>query len=188
METNSTILVWLLIIASIIVIALAGYGIYKYLQGTKEPRKNSLVNENAMKNVLSGLIQIMEYFSGNLNVLRDISKEPNMSMIRVAFDSIHQIIDVKGNDEVKKWYSDFEKDRSSWDMVLYKNKAKELIDIFMKCGIRQHEEKDVVWNKEASKKYNRLSPIEEGQECTVVAPYWIYNNGEIFEKGFVKEK
>ena len=83
-------------------------------------------------------------------------------------------------------YFNLEKDRNSWDVILYKNKAKEILNILIKCGVHSHEEKEFIWSNEYSKKYNKLSQVQSGQECMVVAPYWIYN-GDIFEKGLVKE-
>ena len=61
------------------------------------------------------------------------------------------------------------------------------MDLLIECGVHIQEEKDFVWENDFSKRYNKLSQIQSGQECKIVAPYWIYN-GEIFEKGLVTVK
>ena len=69
---------------------------------------------------------------------------------------------------------------------------KELQETYSHVGVVSggdyiQEENDFVWENDFSKRYNKLSQIQSGQECKIVAPYWIYN-GEIFEKGLVTMK
>lgn len=177
MEANSTISAWPIVIGVLVVIGVAVYCVYQYMQN------NTLLQ----RDISSELIRILKYFSGNMNALRDMSINPNLSLAKITFDNIQQIIDVKGTSEIKKWYSVFGKNRDSWGVVSYKHKAKEMMNLLIKCGVHIQEEKDFVWENESSKKYNKLSKIQPGQECKIVAPYWSYN-GEIFEKGLVRGK
>lgn len=179
MKTNSTISVWLIVIICLVVIGVVCYYAYQWVQ----KQKNSATN-----NISSDFKQIVKYFSGNMNTLRDISTSPELSLAKVTFDNIQKIIEFKGSATIKNWYSFFEKDRNSWGVALYKDKAKEMMTILIDCGIHaQEEEQEFVWDNVSSKRYNKLSQIQLGEECRVVAPYWIYN-GEIFEKGLVTLK
>lgn len=177
MATNSTIAFWS-ILGGLLVISIGGYCVYQYFFRNKEAKRNDILSELKSK---------IKYFSGSMNALRDITINPDLSLSKVTFDNIKQIIDVKGTDKIKKWYFNFEKDRKSWDIVLYKDKAKEIMNILIRCGVRSYEEKEFVWDNESPKKYNRLSQVQPGQICSVIAPYWIYN-GDIFEKGLVEAK
>lgn len=181
MAANSTITFWP-ILGGLLVIGIGGFCVYQYFFNNKEPKK-----KDTMDVVISELKSKIKYFSGSMNALRDITINPDLSLSKVTFDNIKQVIEVQGTDEIKKWYFNLEKDRNSWDVILYKNKAKEILNILIRCGIHSREEKEFIWNNEYSKKYNKLSQIQSGQECMVIAPYWIYN-GDIFEKGLVKEK
>lgn len=181
MAANSTITFWP-ILGGLLVIGIGGFCVYQYFLKNKEPKKKDTTDV-----ILSELKSKIKYFSGCMNALRDITINPDLSLSKVTFDNIKQVVEVQGTDEIKKWYFNLEKDRNSWDVILYKNKAKEILNILIKCGVHSHEEKEFTWSNEYSKKYNKLSQVQSGQECMVVAPYWIYN-GDIFEKGLVKEK
>lgn len=188
MEGNTTISVWL-ILGGLLVIGVV-YCVYQYHFRNKTPEKNAMSNilpENTVNGIWTEFKLKIKYFSGVMNALWDVAMNPDLSFLKITFDNIEQIINVKGTDEMKTWYSNFGKDRNAWDIVLYTDKAKEMMDILIKCGICPHKEKELVWDDEFLKKYNRLSQIQPGQECLVVAPYWVYN-GEIFEKGLVKAK
>jgi len=54
-----------------------------------------------------------------------------LSLAKITFDNIQKTIEVKGTDEIKSWYYEFGKDRNSWDVILYKNKAKEILNILI---------------------------------------------------------
>lgn len=184
MAANSTITFWL-ILGGLLVIGIGGFCVYQYVLKNKENKEHK---EKDMTDVnLSELKYMIEYFKGCMNALRDITINPDLSLSKVTFDNIKQIIEIQGTDEIKKWYFNLEKDRNSWDVILYKNKAIEILNILIRCGVHSHEDKEFIWNNEYSKKYNRLSQIQLGQKCMVVAPYWIYND-DIFEKGLVKVK
>lgn len=181
MAANSTITFWP-ILGGLLVISIGGYCVYQYFLKNKGSKRNNTTND-----IPSKLKSKIKYFSGSMNALRDITINPDLSLSKVTFDNIKQIIDVQGTDEIKKWYFNFEKDRNSWDIVLYKDKAREIMNLLIKCSIHSYDEKEFVWDNESSKKYNKLTQVQPGQACTVVAPYWIYN-GDIFEKGLVKAK
>lgn len=187
METNSTISAWPIIIGGLVVIGVVGYYVYQYKQKKTSHKGDCSKKDDVTKDISPELKRIVKYFSGNMNALRDVSIKPDMSLAKVTFDNIQQIIDVQGSSEIKKWYNAFGKDRNSWGVVLYKDKAKEIMNLLIKCGVYIQEEKDFVWENDFSKRYNKLSQIQSGQECKIVAPYWMYN-GEIFEKGLVTVK
>lgn len=181
MEANSTI-TFLPILGGLLVIGIGGFCIYQYFLKNKKTKKIDTTYV-----VLPELKSKIKYFSGSMNALREITINPDLSLSKVTFDNLKQVIEVKGTDEIKKWYFNLEKDRNSWDIMLYKNKAKEILNMLIRCGVHSSEQKEFVWENEYLKKYNRLSQVQSGQECIVVAPYWIYNE-EIFEKGLVKAK
>lgn len=181
MEANSTITLWQ-IVGGFLVIGIGGFCVYQYFFKNKVPKKRDTTDV-----ILSELKSKIKYFSGSMNALRDITINPDLSLSIVTFDNIKQIIEIQGTDEIKKWYFNLEKDRNSWDIMLYKSKAKEILNILIRCGVHSPEQKDFIWENEYSKKYNKLTQIQSGQKCMIVAPYWIYNE-EIFEKGLVKVK
>lgn len=187
METNSTISVWSIIFGCLLVVIGVGYCVFRYLSNSRKSCENESDKSNTIEPISSELKYILKYFTGSMNALREISMNPDLSMAKVTFENIQQIIKVKGTDKLKEWYYCFEKDRNSWDIILYKNKAVEIMNIFIECGLCSCEDKDLIWDNESSKKYNKLSPIQLGQECIIVAPYWVYN-GEVFEKGLVRPK
>jgi len=186
MATNSINSVWPVVIGGLMVIGIASFFAYQYVQKKKKSHKLGC-SKNRTNNITIEFTLRVKYFSGNMNALRNISLKPDLSLAKITFDNIQKTIEVKGTDEIKSWYYEFGKDRNSWDVILYKNKAKEILNILIRCGVHSHEEKEFIWNNECSKKYNKLSQVQSGQECMVVAPYWIYN-GDIFEKGLVKAK
>ena len=187
MEANSTISAWPIVIGGLVIIGVAGYCVYQYIQKKTGHKGGCCKKDSVTKDISPELKRIVKYFSGNMNALRDVSIKPDLSLAKVTFDNIQQIIDVQGSSEIKKWYNAFGKDRNTWGVVLYKDKAKEIMNLLIECGVHIQEENDFVWENDFSKRYNKLSQIQSGQECKIVAPYWIYN-GEIFEKGLVTVK
>lgn len=178
--------------------AVLGYIIYCFVTKNKktknnhkcitkiEGNKDSDIVELAL-NLVELLSPYLKHFSGSMTCLHDIvDGSSDLSISTIVFDNIEQTILARNNIELENIYSEIVKDRNTWDIVLYKKKAKMMMDIFKECGIQSHDERKFVWNNESSKKYNRLSQIQLGQECMVVAPYWTFKNGEIFEKGLVK--
>jgi hypothetical protein len=185
MEANSTISAWPIVIGGLVVIGVTSYYVYHYMQKRKIDKSSNY--KDITNNISSEFTLIVKCFSGNMNALRNISINADLSLAKITFDNIQKTVEVKGTEKIKKWYYVFGKDRNSWDEVLYKNKAKEVMKILIECGVHIQEEKDFVWENDFSKRYNKLSQIQSGQECKIVAPYWIYN-GEIFEKGLVTVK
>ncbi len=129
----------------------------------------------------------LKHFSGSMNALVDIINDTDIVFANVTFENISQIIDAHGSDRVKEWFLGFSNDRKEWDKKLYKDKATKMLELLKSCGISRCKEKELQWNEEAAKRYRRLSKIEIGKQCKVVAPYWIYKN-DIFEKGLVEPK
>ena len=193
MEANSTISAWPIVIGGLVIIGVAGYCVYQYMQKKTEHKGGCCKKDSVTKDISPELKRIVKYFSGNMNALRDVSIKPDLSLAKVTFDNIQQIIDVQGSSEIKKWYNAFGKDRNTWGVVLYKDKAKEIMkddNYIIITKVNYPNNSNLVKERiyiDFSKRYNKLSQIQSGQECKIVAPYWIYN-GEIFEKGLVTVK
>lgn len=124
------------------------------------------------------------YFSGSMNALSNLVEIFNIKNADLTFENIEQIIGLHGDEGDKK---SFVNDRSEWDERLYREKAHELLNLFRGYGIEQSKEKHVKWDAESAKRYRKTEKMEVGQECEVVAPYWIYE-GDIFERGVVRPK
>ena len=127
----------------------------------------------------------LKSFSGSLNSLEDIvGKDFDASFAKITFDNIEQIICFYGDDNDK---NRFIHDRKEWGGTLYKAKAQELLNVIKSYGVTPVKKDEVVWDKALLAQYMRLTPVEEGQMCEIVAPYWVFS-GEVFEKGIVKPK
>ena len=131
------------------------------------------------------LISIIKHFSGCLNALSDVMDEEDKDSAEVTFRNVELIFDGHADNELKIWFNSFAGDRKSWTIDIYRNKAKDLKQILVDCGLKASTEKKLTWNSEAAKHYRRLMKVEEGQVCDVVAPCWIFKN-QIFEQGLVK--
>lgn len=178
MLTNSINPIWP-VLGGLFVIGI-GYGIIQFYKKDKLRRK---------KVSIARLFSLyLKHFSGTMNSLYDIiNGSSELYIAKINFDNLELTIAARNNEELKKWFSVFTKDRNTWDIVLYKDKATEIMNIFMECGISAHNEKEITWSNESIKKYYKPTPVQLGQKCIVEAPYWIYN-GEIFEKGQVTVK
>lgn len=172
------------VVVAVLMLGVAIYVVKKYLDAKKMPGR--VLKEQGAVGLLS---PYLKYFSGSMTCLCDIVKNPSdLFMADVVFGNIAQIISARKDAELEKWYSQFSKDRNSWDSSLYKSKAEVLLEIFMACGIsQQNDVKEFIWNAESADKYNKVSRLQIGEECKVVAPYWVYN-GTVFEKGLVSAK
>ena len=127
----------------------------------------------------------LKSFSGSLNSLEDIvGKDFDASFAKITFDNIEQIICFYGDDNDK---NRFIHDRKGWGEALYKDKARELLEVIKSYGVSPVKEDEVVWDKALLTRYMRITSVNEGQTCEVVAPYWTFS-GEIFEKGVVRPK
>ncbi len=190
MSTNSINPIWP-ILGGIFVIGI-GYCIMQFYKKDKLRRKKLVIKTSQLgtQNVnIAGLFSLyLKHFSGTMNSLYDIiNGSSELYIAKINFDNLEQIIAARHNEELIKWFSVFTKDRNSWDIVLYKDKATEIMNILMECGIHSHNEKEISWSNESVKKYYKPTSVQLGQICIVEAPYWIYNE-EIFEKGLVKAK
>lgn len=178
-------------------IVLIGGAYFVYKTTTKEnkkknPPEKSTTNESSEitdkktdEKIVQDILSIIKYFNGCLNSLNDIVNSDADGTERVTFENLHQIINAHGSNELKKWFISFASDRNQWDIELYKDKASKMLEIFRKCGINRSCEVKVKWNEQTSKHYKKISKIDDGQICEVLAPCWIYQN-EIFEQGLVR--
>lgn len=182
MSTNSINPIWP-VLGGFFVIGI-GYCIIQFYKKDKFRRKKRTPKVN-----ITGLFSLyLKHFSGTMNSLYDIiNGSSELYIAKINFDNLEQTIAARNNEELKKWFSIFTKDRNTWDIVLYKDKAAEIMNILKECGIRDHNEKEITWSNESIKKYYKPTAVQSGQKCKVEAPYWIYN-GEIFEKGLVTVK
>ena len=127
----------------------------------------------------------LKSFAGSLNSLEDIAnKDFDASFAQITFDNIEQIIRFYGAENDK---NRFIHDRKGWGEALYKDKARELLVVIKSYGVSPVKEDEVVWDKALLTRYMRITSVNEGQTCEVVAPYWTFS-GEIFEKGVVRPK
>lgn len=168
------------VLGGILVGVIVGYGIAVLIQKKQRVEQGCLSEKTPQE-----LDEKVSFFAGNMNALWDITRQTDLALAKVTFDNIQQVIEMKGNDAMKTWYSQVGNDRSNWDISVYRHKAKLLLDTLMKCGLQVCEETEIVWQEEAAKKYNKLSAVQNGQKCKVLAPYWMYN-GCVFEKGLVQ--
>lgn len=129
----------------------------------------------------------IKYFSGSMNALMAVAKDPDFTFADNTFTNISQIVSIKCDEKVKEWYSVLEKDRIAWNLSQYSKKAQEVLIILKKCGVQSYKESVINWGNSYSAKYNKLKAVSDGQECEVVDPYWLYN-GQVFEKGLVRPK
>lgn len=183
--SRPTLWPWILGITTIVTIA---YIVYKHITEPPPPPNKEGKNTSLFSGILiESMISKIKLFSGSMNALYDIIQDFDAESANFTFNNISKIIEYHTNENVKKWYYSFSKDRKQWDERLYKDKAKEILNLFETCGIHKSKESIIKWNEEYTKFYRRLSQIEDGQNCIVKAPYWIYQN-DVYEKGLVDLK
>ncbi|MDD6783813.1 MAG: hypothetical protein PUD79_04555 [Prevotellaceae bacterium] len=189
MSTNSINPIWP-VLGGLFVIGI-GYCIVQFYKKDKL-RKKKVIQTSQTGTQNNSIVELfslhIKHFSGTMNSLCDIiNGSSELYIAEINFNNLEQIIAARNNEELKKWFSIFSKDRNTWDIVLYKDKATEIMNILLKCGIRSQNEKTITWSNQSIKKYYKPTSVQPGQECIVEAPYWTYN-GEIFEKGLVTVK
>lgn len=192
MSMNQSSTPYLVIGLSVATVAIAGLLMYLKKRGTKivDPREQTKrggkeENLGMEKGFSNQLFLHLKSFSGSLNPLADIAnKDFDASFAQIIFDNIEQIIRFHGDEDDKKR---FIHDRKGWGKALYKAKAREILDVIQSYRVTPVKEDEVVWDEALLAQYMRLTSVEKGQTCEVVAPYWVFN-GEVFEKGVVKSK
>lgn len=128
---------------------------------------------------------IVVYFRGIMGTLTSIIDDNEIDLGKDTFDNIDNIIKGHGSSSLNDWFSKFSEDRNNWDASILKSKAAYLLNVLKSCGITCSSENKILWNEEKAKLYRKIGKIEDGQECTVLSCYWIYEN-DIFEKGVAK--
>lgn len=129
---------------------------------------------------------MINYFSGYMNALTDIINDGDPDETQVTFENLSLTIDAHGSEVLKNWFSDFAKDRKTWDKALCQEKAGKMFHILKACGIQNSTAKQLQWNEMTEEHYRKLDKIENGEECEVLAPCWIYDH-KVFEKGLVRK-
>lgn len=172
-------------LAAIAAIGGVAYLAYKHFQkGVKADEQTPTLINPAVSRDSVNLSGIVKHLKGNMNPLTSVVNDFDKDSASVLFENLYQIVDGHGDDEMRKWMNTFFANRNSWTENDCKTKAEILLKLMNKCGISPVQENVVVWSEGLKDKYNKLMPLEEGQSCNVVAPYWMYE-GTIYEKGIV---
>lgn len=182
MASITTGIKWLL---SVAVIGGGTYLTYKYLNGNKQAEKHPtpVKSQDSSSHVVE-LSSIAKYFRGSMNPLLSVITEYDKDSAVVLFENVYQIVDGHSDDTLRLWKDSFFASRESWTESAHKEKAKIIISLLKQCGITCVQESTVIWNEALKDKYNKLMPLEDGQTCKVMAPYWVFDNS-IFEKGII---
>ena len=160
----------------------------RYVNDHKKPEKPH--NLESQLELPDGIVEKLEpnvaRFAGNFGALLSIStgSDEDIALADMTFQNVADVINVRCDEQVKTWFSEFTKDRKTWDATTYRDKAALLIKIFKGCGVTTFEETVGTWSNKISVRYNRIVQIEEGASCKVVAPCWMLN-GIVIEKGMV---
>lgn len=136
--------------------------------------------------IVPELLPMAKRLGDGMNVLMMVSKDGNLVLGRNTFENIRRTINVHGNEKLKNWFSEFDKDRTFWNNDDYKRKATEMIALLQKCGIHQLEDVVVAWNENCDRHYRHVGAIADGIMCKVISPCWIFEE-EVVEKGEVRE-
>ena len=83
MEANSTISAWPIVIGSLVIIGVAGYCVYQYMQKKTGHKGGCCKKDSTTKDISPELKRIVKYFSGNMNALRDVSIKPDLSLAKL---------------------------------------------------------------------------------------------------------
>lgn len=135
--------------------------------------------------IISQLMKMLEYFNGDMGALFSVISDPVPQIASVVFDNLDAVINSRGSEMLKSWFSSFTDARKGWDVELYRSKAVKILSLLKQCGIQQSTELKLTWNENAAKHYRQLTQIEVGDICEVLSPCWIYKN-EVFEQGLVR--
>lgn len=137
--------------------------------------------------IVPELSPLAKRLGDSMNVLMMVSKDGNLILGRNTFENIRMTINVHGNEKLKNWFSEFYKDRTSWNKDDYKRKATEMATLLQACGIYKLEETTVSWNETLDMRYRHVGNIVDGTTCEVTSPCWMFQD-EIVERGEVKAK
>lgn len=172
-------------LTAVAVIGGAAFLVYKYLKKAEKPieQPRPQVRPVVTKEDVN-LSGIVKHFKGNMNPLTSVVSDFDKDSASVAFENIYQIVDGHGDEDLHQWANTFFANRDVWTEADYKAKAGIILNLLKQCGISSVQEGTVVWSDGLKDKYNKLMAIENGQSCSVVAPYWMFE-GTIFEKGIV---
>lgn len=139
---------------------------------------------DGQNSVMPHLKPIIKQFGGCMNPLCHIVEHHDTSDTVILFDNIFKIIDAHGDTALQEWRNKFFVNFESWVEPDIYAKSEILVNLFKQCGITCVKESSVKWSEELIDRYNKLSALEDGQPCKVVAPYWLYEN-DVFEKGII---
>lgn len=159
------------------------------LKGTSNQQVNDLNRQGNItfsnQEIISQMMKMLEYFNGDMGALFSVVSDPVPQIASVVFDNLDAVINSRGSEMLKLWFSSFTDARKLWDAELYRSKAVEILSLLKQCGIQQSTELKLTWNENAAKHYRQLTKIEVGDICEVLSPCWIYKN-EVFEQGLVR--
>lgn len=195
MGTSNNIIYWIVGFAAIGII---GYIYYRSYKKKRISRVDDIIQSGAeIKHSVNSTTEdvaapsfapIIKNFKGQCNSFTMVANSPrNIDYCEQVFGYADKILEFHGNDEIKKWWLSFAKDRNHWDLAVYSNKAKKILTIIREAGVTPSTEKILKWNEDASLHYIPFDELETDDTCNVIQPCWIYQN-EIFEQGLVSKK
>jgi hypothetical protein len=195
-QSNNTL--WY-VLGGVIAGGIVGVLSYRFYQQRKKPEPPTgggkasptpptlLTHSTPPTGIAAEMLLMLKHFSGSMNSLLDITKDGSPEDSSVVFENLEQIINFHGSEKLKKWFSDFEKDRKAWTADSYQTKAAEMLTLLQSCGIQRSTQTTTVWGNESNKYYRKLTKdIAEGQACEVLLPYWTLGK-EVFERGMVRK-
>ncbi len=131
---------------------------------------------------------MIKYFKGQCNSFRLVASKPrSIESCEKVFNYADKVFEFHAEDDLKVWWNGFTDDRNHWDLTIYRRKAGELLSLLQDSGVIPSTEKTVRWNDDTSRYYIPFEDIENGDICTVIQPYWMYDD-DIFEQGLVSKK
>lgn len=185
--------IWEYILMGLLALTGVGLVVYKFIKKRKDKRnlesrmKPHEDSDGSLSIVVEHLKDKVDNFSGNFSSLQNLVDDGNFDVEYAGniFENVINVFKRQCDKEVNEWFSLFVKDRDSWTVNLYRDKAKQLMDVFARCGVVAAGEKELDWSDKAASRYNRLFHVNDGERCEIMAPCWMLG-GRVIEKGVVK--
>lgn len=102
------------------------------------------------------------------------------------FDNLELIFNYSDREDLKSQWAIFAAGREDWLEHVYKSKSACLLSLIKKSGVEIPEQDIFEWDDASSCKYRKFGNIENGDKCTVISPYVMYN-GLILCDGMAKK-
>ena len=72
-----------------------------------------------------------------MGALFSVVSDPVPQIASVIFDNLDAVINSRGSEMLKSWFSSFTDARKGWDAELYRSKAVKILSLLKQCGIQQ---------------------------------------------------